>query len=485
MNFSLDRKVLGAILIIEALLLLIPCGISFFLKEVSFTPFLISALIAFAIGVILYIPKSKYSKFSIKDGLFIVTFGWIFVSLIGAVPLYLSGSVKTYIDALFEIISGFTTTGSTVIPNVEGLTKGILFWRSFTHWIGGMGILIFTLALLPALGLGAFQIFRAESPGPDPGKISPKVKDTAKILYTTYFGLTFIMIIFLLFGGMTFFESLLYTFATVGTGGFATKNASVGAYGSVYIEMVIAIFMVLSGINFSLHLAFITGKFDEIKKNTELKLYLKIVFFATLFISLDIFLQSHYNLPNAFRHAFFQVSSIITTTGFASQDFDLWPSFSKIILMLLMIIGGCAGSTAGGIKVTRLDTFFQVIKREITLTFHPNAVVPIKRDGKTIDDKAEISVIAFLAVYALALVLGILLISLDGVSVETAISSVFCTLGNIGPGLGAVGPTLTFIEYSPWAKLVFCVLMLLGRLEIYTVIALFAPNSLRREINKF
>ena len=359
---------------------------------------------------------------------------------------------------------------------------GILFWRSFTHWIGGMGILVFTLALMPALGIGGFKIFKAESPGPVAGKIAPRIKSSAKILYVTYFFITIVQVVLLKIGGMTLFESFVYTFGTVGTGGFSTKNASVGAYSSTYLQVVIATFMLISGVNFSLYYSLFKGRVKMIFKDEELRLYLLIVGIAVASITLNLFWTSYSSLGLALKDAYFQVASIMTTTGYSTVDFDLWHPFSKSILFVLMIIGASAGSTAGGMKVIRLLVIFKLIKREILKIFHPRAVIPIKINGKVMANETIAGINSFTGLYMIIFFVSTILVSLEGVGLESAITSVAATLGNIGPGLSFVGPTSTFNGYSQVAKLFFSLLMLLGRLELFTMIALFAPRNWRREI---
>lgn len=482
MNYGIVLKVIGNLLMLESALMIPSLVISLYTNQSDKLAFLLTIIITALIGLLLSGIKSHNNRINAKEGLSIVSLGWIAISLLGALPLFLSGSTPTYIDALFEIVSGFTTTGATVIPNVEILPMGILFWRSLTHWIGGMGILVFTLSLLPALGIGGFQIFKAESPGPIAGKIAPRLKDTAKILYVTYFTITIIQIILLKLGNMTWFESFVYTFGSVGTGGFSTKNASIAAYDSTYIHIVIACFMLLSGVNFSLYYSLYKRKVKDIFKDEELKLYLIIVFIAVTSIAINLYRTFYDSINLAFRDAFFQVSSIMTTTGYSTADFDIWPTFSKGILLLLMFIGGCAGSTAGGMKVIRILVVLKLIKREILKIFHPRAVIPIKINGKILPNETIAGINSFSGLYLLLFVVSTLLVSLEGVDLESAISSVAATLGNIGPGLGFVGPTRTFDEYSQITKAFFSILMLLGRLELFTVIALFAPKNWRREI---
>lgn len=455
MNYGIVLKVLGKILAVESLLMVPSLFISLYMKEGDAKAFIITILITGLIGFLLSRNTRYKNTINAKEGLAIVSLGWLLISLLGALPLYLSGSIPTYIDAIFETVSGFTTTGATVISNVEILPRGILFWRSFTHWIGGMGILVFTLALLPALGIGGFQIFKAESPGPIAGKMAPRLRDTAKILYITYFTITIIQVILLKFGGMSIFDSFVYTFGTVGTGGLATKNASVGAYKSTYIHMVIGTFMLLSGVNFSLYYSIFQGKVKDILKDEELRLYLIIVFIAVFAIGVNLYMTSYSKLGLAFRDSFFQVSSIITTTGYTTANFDIWPSFSKAILLLLMFIGGSAGSTAGGMKVIRVLVLLKLVKREILKIFHPRAVIPIKTNGKILPNETIAGINSFMSLYVIIFALSTILITLEGVDLISAASSVAATLGNIGPGLGFVGPTNTFNGYSQIAKVFF------------------------------
>lgn len=482
MNYGIVRRVVGSILIVESLLMTPSLFIALFTNQTDKLAFIITILLTGIIGYLLSRGKGHDNHIKAKEGLAIVSLGWICMSLLGALPLYISGSTPTYIDAFFEIVSGFTTTGATVIVNVEALPMGILFWRSFTHWIGGMGILVFTLALLPALGIGGFQIFKAESPGPITGKIAPRVKDTAKILYVTYFTITIIQVILLKFGGMSLFESLVYTFGTVGTGGFATKNASVGAYNSTYIHLIIGSFMVLSGVNFSLYYYLFKGKIKDVLADEELRLYFTIVFIAVTVIAINLLKTSYSSIGLAFRDSFFQVGSIMTTTGYSTANFDIWPTFSKAILLLLMFIGGSAGSTAGGMKVIRILVILKLIKREILKIFHPRAVIPVKLNDKILPNEIIAGINSFTGLYMIIFVLSTILVSLEGVDLESAASSVAATLGNIGPGLGFVGPTSTFNGYSQITKAFLSLLMLLGRLELFTMIALFAPKNWRREV---
>ncbi|NMA94602.1 MAG: TrkH family potassium uptake protein [Clostridiales bacterium] len=477
MNYGIVLKVLGSLLIVESILMVPSYIIALVTSGKDKNAFLIAIILTMATGLILSFKKGIKAHIRARDGLAIVTFGWILSSIFGAIPLYMGGSTKTYIDALFETVSGFTTTGATILSEVETLPMGTIFWRSFTHWIGGMGILVFTLALLPALGIEGFQIFKAESPGPVAGKIAPKLKDTAKILYMTYLILTLIQIALLILGGMGIFDSLVHTFGTVGTGGLSSKNLSIGHYNSSYIHVIIGIFMMLSGINFSLYYGLYKGKGRLFFKDEELRLYLAIIAVSVVAISLNLLATSYERLSTAFRDSFFQVSSIITTTGYSTVDFDMWPSFSKGILFMLMFIGGSAGSTSGGIKVIRVLVWLKLIKREINKLFHPRAVIPIKVNGRVMPDETIAGINSFIALYIIIFIISSLLVALEGVDLISASTSVAATLSNIGPGLEMVGPMRNFGDFSQITKLLFISLMLLGRLELFTMIALFAPRT--------
>ena len=482
MNYGIVKKVLGMILIFETLFMLPSLAIAIYLNQIDKYPFLFCIVVTGTIGLMMSYPKVDKKIIRAKEGLAIVAIGWVLISFFGCLPLVLSKSVPTFVDAFFEIVSGFTTTGATLIENVEILPKGILFWRSFTHWIGGMGILVFTVALLPTIGVGGFQIFKAESPGPTADRFVPRIKDTAKILYITYISMTILQIVLLLFGGMSLFESMLHTFGTVGTGGFSSRNISVGAYNSTYIHLVISIFMILSGVNFSLYYMLYNGKWKEVVKNQELKLYLGIIFTSVVLIALNLKTSTYQSIGVALKDALFQVSSIITTTGYATVDFDKWPAFSKSILFLLMFVGGCAGSTAGGITNIRILVLLKKVKREIGKIFHPRAVMPIKNGDKIVSEDTVSSISSFFALYIFIFMMSTIIISLEGIDLESAASSVAVTLGNVGPGFGFVGPRSTFNGFSPYSKLFFSFLMLLGRLELFTMIALFAPKTWRNEI---
>lgn len=481
MNYSVVAKLVGILLLLEAALMLPAQFISIYYNQSDKGAFFISILIIAAVGFALTRFKTTNQKIRTKEGLAIVALGWLLTAVFGALPFVISGSIPSYVDAFFETVSGLTTTGATIIKDIEVLPKGILFWRSFTHWIGGMGILVFTIALLPIFGVGGFQIFKAESPGPVADKVVPRIKDTAKILYITYISFTVIEFVLLLLGGMSLYDAALHTFGTVGTGGFSTKNASIGAFDSTYIHLVITFFMILSGANFSLYFAVYKGKWRDAIKNEELRLYLLIILFATVLIGTNLYFTTYEASGTSFRDALFQVSSIITTTGYVTADFDQWPTFSKSILFVLMFIGGSAGSTSGGIKIIRILVMLKFVKREIKKIFHPRALIPIRIQNKTLSSDVNASISSFFTLYLFLFILGTILISLEDIGIESAASAVAVTLGNVGPGFGFVGATQTYSEFSNFSKLVLSALMLFGRLELFTIIALIVPKTWRNE----
>ncbi len=476
MNFGIIIRVLGNLLLFEAIAFLPSLLISLLTGEKDLLAFIYSILILLLIGF----PMSRISvttkRIKARDALLIVTLGWIFVSFFGSLPFVFSNSIPSIVDAFFETVSGFTTTGATILNNVEILPKGILFWRSFTHWIGGMGILVLSIAILPAIGVGGYQIFKMESPGPITDKLVPKIKDTAKILYAFYLGLTIVQTILLCLGGMSLFESLIHTFGTVGTGGFSSRNNSIGAYNSSYIVYVISIFMIISGVNFPLYYELYKGRWKNVIKNSELKLYLGIIGVSTLLITFDLYGKVYSTIFDTFKHSLFQVSSIITTTGYSTTDFNKWSNFSKTILFLLMFVGGSAGSTGGGIKVVRLLIMGKLVKREIFKLLHPRAFIPIKLNGKIISSDVVVSITSFFFLYMVIFGLSTLLISLEGIDFFSATSSVATTLGNIGPGFEMVGPTQNFGFFSQQSKILFSILMLFGRLELFTIFLFFVPE---------
>ena len=488
MNHRIVVKMLGYLMLLESALMLPSLIISLIYEQSDTLPFILCIVILVFIGFILSSIKAPDKSIKTKEGLAIVTLGWLFFSFFGCLPFVFSGAIPSVVDAMFESVSGFTTTGATVIADVEAVPSGLIFWRSFTHWIGGMGILVFTVALLPMIGTGGFQIYKAESPGPTADRINPKIKDTAKILYISYIIMTMIQIGLLLFGGMNFIDACVHTFGTVGTGGFSSKNISVGFYKSSYIHIVMGIFMVLASSNFSLYYLLYKRHLKEVSKNGELKFFLSVVAASTILIALNLLMTSYRSVGLSLRDSFFQVTSIISTSGFSSVDFNLWPTFSKGILFMLMFIGGCAGSTAGAMKSIRILVMLKLIKREITKIFHPRAVVPVKVGGKTVSNEILISISSFFIFYLALFVIGTLVISLDplnaqnpAIALESSASAVAATLGNIGPGFGFVGPMTHYGALTNFSTVTLTILMFLGRLEIFTIIALIAPKSWRSE----
>ena len=481
MNYKMMGRFISQILFLEAFFmipaLLIGLGYREFTAAQSFG---ITIALILAVALVLYrICKGAPSAFYAKEGLVCVGVSWIVLSLVGCLPFYISREIPLYIDAFFEIVSGFTTTGSSILPNVEALSKGLLYWRSFSHWLGGMGVLVFLLAFTGEQGKGfTMHLLRAESPGPSVGKLVPKMRKTASILYLIYIGLTVINVIFLLIGKMPLFEAVCTAFGTAGTGGFGVKNDSLAGY-SPYLQNVTTVFMALFGINFSCYYLLLLGKVRSVFKDEELRLYLGIVFCSIALIVLN--LRGFYDtLGEAIRHAAFTVSSIMTTTGYATTDFDLWPAFSKAIIMLLMVIGACAGSTGGGLKVARLMLLLKSLKRNIGQVMQPRKVQVIRNNGGVVDEKVLANANAYLSAYVVILFLSFLIVSLDNFSVGTNFTAVLACFNNIGPGLEAVGPTCNFSAYSTLSKLVLCFDMLAGRLEIFPILVLFTRNTWRR-----
>lgn len=476
MNRRMVINMVGKLILSEAALLLPALIVSIIYKEACLVSFIQTIIIAIILGSIMMILSRPGTKIIYaKEGFVIVAFSWIALSAIGALPFYFSGEIKHYADAFFETVSGFTTTGSSILTDVESMSKGLLFWRSFTHWVGGMGVLVFIMAILPNNSDRSIHIMKAEVPGPIVGKLLPKVRDTAKILYIIYLSLTAIEAIFLLLGGMTLFDSLVHSFGTAGTGGFGIKVDSIGGY-SPYIQWVITIFMFIFSINFNLYYLILIGKAKSALRSTELWVFIAIVASAVGLITINI--SSMYpTISETIRHSAFQVGSIISTTGFTTTNFDLWPNFSKAILLLLMFCGACAGSTGGGIKVTRLIIVFKQIKREIKKMLHNRSVNVVKFEGKTLDDSTIYSATTYLSMYMLTFGVVFLIISLEPFGLESNFSAVVACINNIGPGFAAVGPTASFAEYSTLSKYVLSFAMLLGRLEIFPLLLALSPTT--------
>ena len=483
MNYKLISKLLGYILLIETAFMAPSLILSLVERDGSSYGFLIPMAIAVFLGLILINLKIKKNSLSPRDGILTVTASWILVSIVGALPLWISAGM-TYVDSFFEIVSGFTTTGASVISGIESFPRSVILWRSITHWIGGMGILVFTVGLLPKLGVGAFQIFKAESPGPVAGKIESRISQSSKRLYIIYLILSLMLFICLKFAGMSVFDSLVHTFGVLGTGGFSSYNDSFMSYEGNSVHFILAIFMFLSSTNFAIYALLSKKKFKEVLQNDELKLWISIIIGAITLITLDLYSKGYPSLFMAFRDSAFQVTSISSTSGFANADYELWPSFSKFILLILMLFGGCAGSTGGGMKIVRISILLKLIKREMKKATHPKAVLPVMSDGKSLSDEVVLGINAYLGTYFVIAVLSTALVTLSGVDVITGFSSVATTLSNVGPGFGDIGPTKNFYFYSDFFKLYFSVLMLLGRLEFFTIMALFTRGRHRKEIIK-
>ncbi len=478
MNIKMIAFLLGRILLVEAGLLALPLLTALLYGE-SLLPWLVSTALLLALGGLLSLCRPERTALYARDGFVAVALIWIMMSAFGAMPFVLTGDIPNYIDAFFETVSGFTTTGATILTAVEPLSRGGLLWRSFTHWVGGMGVLVFVMAILPMSDGHTMHILRAEMPGPTAGKLVSRMSDTAKILYGIYFVMTLVMIGLLLLGGMDLFDASVHAFGTAGTGGFSSRNASIGAYNSAYIDIVTGIGMVVFGINFNLFYFLLVRRFRDVARSDELWAYLGIIAFSTVTIALNI--QRLYgSLGTSLRHAFFQVSSIITTTGYATVDFDQWPDYSKTVLVLLMFIGGCAGSTAGGLKVTRVVTLFKTAVMDLRKMLHPNAVISVRMEGRPLPEKQIRGVQAYLSIYMLLFAASWLLLSLDGFDMVTTFTSLVTCINNVGPGLGLTGPTGNFSMFSPWAKLLLSFDMLAGRLEIFPMLLLFAPSVWQR-----
>ena len=476
MQLHLIIHILGFLLIFLSAAMLLPIPFSIYYGERDYIYFLITAFITFLIGLIAFKMTRFDREVRAREGFAIVTLGWTMFSLLGCLPFILSGYIPSFTDAFFETMSGFTTTGATILVDIQKLPHGLLFWRSFTHWLGGMGIIVLSLAILPFLGVGGMQLFKAEVPGPVPDKLTPRVTETAKILWGVYIIISFAETIFLMFGGMSLFDALCHTFGTMATGGFSTKNASIGYYQSPYIDYVVIVFMLIAGTSFSLHYRLLRGDFKAHLRNNELRFFLALIAGATILIGYDTFYHHYHELEVTFRKTLFQVTSIITTTGFGTADYEQWAFSSQFILFLFMFIGGCAGSTGGGMKVIRLYVLIKFVRAEVRRLLHPSAVIPIRVGHTVIPREIVTNVLGFLALLIGLFITGVILMSVLGLDLESSFGAVAATLGNIGPGLGSVGPTDNYAHIPILGKWVLTFFMLAGRLEIYTVLILFAPS---------
>lgn len=478
MNYSIIIYIIGWILKLEAIFMILPAVTALIYQETSGVAFVITIVLCLAAGIPLTRKKPTQKAFYTKEGFVTVALSWIVLSIMGALPFVLSKSIPNPIDALFETVSGFTTTGASILSDVEALPHCMLIWRSFTHWIGGMGVLVFILTLLPLTGGYHMNLMKAESPGPSVSKLAPKVQSTAKILYGIYIVMTFVQIILLLLGGMPVFDTLCTAFGTAGTGGFGIKADSIASY-STYIQVVTTIFMILFGVNFNAYFFILTKKFTQAFKMEEVRYYFGIIAVAILIITCNI-CHMYKNVGEAFQQAAFQVGSLITSTGYATTDFNLWPEISRTILVLLMFVGACAGSTGGGIKVSRILILCKTVRKELHIFLHPNAVKKIKMDGKAISHEVVRSTNIFLVVYALIFAGSVFLIAFDDLDLITNFTAVLATFNNIGPGLELVGPTGNFGVFSYFSKIVLTLDMLAGRLEIFPLLLLFVRDTWKK-----
>lgn len=478
MNYSIVFYIIGWILNMEAAFMLLPCVVALIYQEQSGWAFAVTILISLCIGIPLTVKKPANRVFYLREGFVTTSLSWILLSCIGALPFWISGYIPNPVDAVFETVSGFTTTGASILNDVEALSHCMLFWRSFTHWIGGMGVLVFLLILLPMTGGSNMNLMKAESPGPSVSRLLPKVSSSARILYLIYIFMTVVEIILLLLGGMPAFDALTLSFGTAGTGGFGIRNDSIAGY-SVYSQVVITVFMILFGINFNAYFLILFKKVKQAFQNEEVITYLLIILASTLIIACNA-RQSFSGYPEAFQQAAFQVGSIITTTGYATTDFNLWPQTSRTVLVMLMFIGACAGSTGGGIKVSRLLILYKATTKELKLLLHPRSIKKIRIDDKVVDHEVVRSTNVFLFTYILVFAVSMFLLTFDNYDLTTTFTAVAATLNNIGPGLELVGPTGNFSFFSGGSKLVMIFDMLAGRLELFPLLLLFNKNTWKK-----
>ncbi len=480
MNRVLTLRILGALLLFlaGALLLPIPCSLIF--GDGASPAFLLSSAVALLIGGALFMGCRSEKDMSIREGFAVVTFGWTFFALFGALPFVFSGAIPSYIDAFFETMSGFTTTGSTILTDIEAMPPSLLLWRSMTQWLGGMGIIVLSLAILPMLGVGGMQLFKAEVPGPTTDRLKPRIQDTAKLLWGVYLLLTSIEVMLLMAGKMSFFDAVNHAFTTMATGGFSTRNASIAAFDSAYIDGVITLFMFLAGVNFSLHYLGLRGRFMDYLRNEEFRFYLTLTVGGTalliLFNMTDIYASFWDNL----RYSAFQMVSIMTTTGFGTADYELWPVLCQYLLVMAMFFGGCAGSTGGGMKVARLLLLAKHAQVQLFRLIHPRAVRLVKLGDRPVEKEVMQSILGFFALYMAVFVIASFIMAATGMDLVSAGGSVIATLSNIGPGVGSVGPVDNFAHVPAFGKITLAFCMLLGRLELFTVLVLVFPTFWRK-----
>lgn len=482
MNKQMIRYILGQVLRIEGILMLLPCVVAVIYREKEGYVILGVAALCFFLGTAATIRKPESQVFYLKEGCVATALSWIVMSVFGCLPFYLTGAIPSFVDAIFETISGFTTTGSSILTDVEALAMSLNFWRCFTHWIGGMGVLVFLLAVIPLSGGSHINLMRAESPGPSVGKLVPKIRYTARILYIIYVGMTLVQIVLLLIGHMPLYDALTITFGTAGTGGFAIKSDSISSY-SPYLQWVITIFMILFGVNFNAYYLILFRKFKKAAAIEEVRYYFLVILAATAFIAWSL-CRSAMGFADALRHAAFQVGSIITTTGFATTDFNLWSGSCKTVLVLLMFIGACAGSTGGGIKVSRFVLLIKTVKKELNSYIHPKSIKKIKVDGKPVEHEVVRSTNVYFITFMILFVLSVFLVSLEGKDLVTTFTAVATTINNVGPGLEQVGPMANFAHLTNLSKIVLSFDMLAGRLELFPLLILFHPSLWKDAVNQ-
>ncbi|MFZ4724169.1 MAG: TrkH family potassium uptake protein [Paludibacter sp.] len=479
-NYRLVLRVMGSLVLIESIVLLAICLIPIIYGESDVFYFFITSVICFIFGIsALFFGRNPPSTIGKREGSVIVTFTWVIFTLFGLLPFWFSGSIPSFTDAFFEIMSGFTTTGASILNNIEELSHGMLFWRSLTHWIGGLGIIVISLAILPVFGVSGTQLFAAESTGPTKDKIHPKISETAKRLFAIYIMLTLAETILLWFGGMSWFDAFCHSFATVATGGFSTKQASVGYWDSAYIQYIISLFMILSGINFSLYYFGLKNKWQRVRENEELRYYLIVLFFFAIVVALSLIdftkVQSFDTIEQAWRDALFTVSSLMTTTGFVTADYMFWKPMTWIILLIVMLTGASAGSTSGGIKMIRVVISAKAIYFQFKQLIHPNAVFPVRYSKHMVREDIVTRVLAFTLLYLVVTAIGILILAISGMGFLESIGGLITCLGGVGPGLGLVGPAGNFSQIPEFSKWFLSFIMLIGRLELFTVLLLFTP----------
>ena len=477
MHWGYAFQVIGAVLAFIGLTMLLPLAYSVSVADGLWPVFLFSSCLTSGFGLVLYslLRSSRVEVMSHRVGMAVVTLSWIGAGVFGSLPLYLSGYFAHFSDCVFETFSGFTTTGASICTNVEILPHSLLLWRSLTHWLGGMGIILLSLAVLPFLGIGGMQLYRAEVPGPVPDKLRPRIRDTALLLWKVYVLFTVLEIILLYSGGMELFDAVCHTFGTMATGGFSTKNGSIGHYSSAYLQMVVTVFMVIAGTNFALHFKMLQGHIRGFREDPEFRFYGGLILAGTLILTLMVWGHTEDGVWTAFRHSLFQVVSILTTTGYATADFELWGPLAQMMLLGAMFVGGCAGSTSGGIKCMRILILVKQAGRELLRLVHPRAIVSLRLGARTVSDEMLQGIVGFLVLYLLLACLSIGALAALEVDVLTSISAVIACISNIGPGLGSVGPTENYSQIPILGKWVLIFCMLLGRLEIYTVVILLAP----------